>query len=318
MNERLRELLAEISLGKPLCHERIELIPLRLGRKSDLDYLVFDETLAATDVLLEEVSAAGSVPTLRVRNHAKHRVFLPDGTMLVGCKQNRVVNLSIMIAPESETVIPVSCVERGRWNSATAGFSPAEYGDTELRQMMCVGTTESLKRHGAVNVDQTAVWGHVESVLRGSGAASPTRAYHAAYDKSHEQLAEYESRLQYPADAAGLAVVVNGTIREIELFDKPATLQKLWPRLVRSHALSSLWRRETPGRCKDAMSFLNEAVRAEWDQFASVGVGHTLRLTTKEAVGAALFCDDRIVHLSLFATGRLPESHGLTTPRTAQ
>ena len=301
MNVQLRELVAEVVAGEAVRYERIELIPLRLGRKSDLEYLVFDETLAVTDVLLEEVSTAGSVPTLRVRNRAKHRVFLPDGTMLVGCKQNRVVNLSIMIAPESETVIPVSCVERGRWHSASAGFSPAEYGDTKLRQMMCAGTTESLKRHGAVGVDQTAVWGHVESVLRGSDAASPTRAYHAAYEKWHEQLAEYELRLQYPPDAAGLAVAVDGTIREIELFDKPATLQKLWPRLVRSHALSSLWRPQTQGRSKDAMSFLNQAVCSEWDQFASVGVGCTLRLTTQDAVGAALFCDDRIVHLSLFA-----------------
>jgi hypothetical protein len=301
MNLLLRQLFDDVCFGEAISHGRLALIPLRLVRRSDLEYLLFDDKLAAADVRIEELSAAGSVSSIRVRNRAKHRVFLPDGTMLIGCKQNRVVNVSIMLAAESDTEIPVSCVERGRWQFATTGFSPAEHCDGSLRQKMCARTSDSLKSHGMVSMDQSAVWDHVELVLGGFGAASPTRAYHAAYEKRHEQLAEYESRLQYPADASGIAVALDGLIREIEVFDRPTTLQKLWARLVRSYAVSALSRSESCGGKRDAMNFFEQAVHSDWCPFASVGEGTTLRLTTKDAVGAALLCDEHLVHMSLFS-----------------
>ena len=45
-----------------------------------------------------------------------------DGEVLVGAKQNRVANLSIMLPPATDTVIPVSCVEACRWSYASDNF----------------------------------------------------------------------------------------------------------------------------------------------------------------------------------------------------
>jgi hypothetical protein len=38
-----------------------------------------------------------------------------DGEQLVGAKQNRILNMTVLVAAETEVTIPVSCVERGRW-----------------------------------------------------------------------------------------------------------------------------------------------------------------------------------------------------------
>ncbi len=68
------------------------------------------------------MDAAGSVPDLRVINRAEKMVLILDGEELVGAKQNRIVNTTILVAAQSTLVIPVSCVEQGRWSYRTLSF----------------------------------------------------------------------------------------------------------------------------------------------------------------------------------------------------
>ena len=166
MTANLRELLSELALGTPTGYQKLRIVHLRLRNTSDLEYLTLDEASAAL-VTIEESSSSGSVPKLRVRNRAKGRVFIPDGSTLTGAKQNRVVNLSVLLAPESVTVIPVSCVERGRWSSLTRHCSPSGVSDSALRAMMCRGATDSLRKSGSIGIDQVAVWNYVEGMLCG-------------------------------------------------------------------------------------------------------------------------------------------------------
>ena len=63
-----------------------------------------------------EVSRGGSVPELKVVNKSDRMLLILDGEELVGAKQNRIVNTTILIAGNTATVIPVSCVEQGRWS----------------------------------------------------------------------------------------------------------------------------------------------------------------------------------------------------------
>jgi hypothetical protein len=222
---------------------------------------------------------------------------------LIGAKQNRVVNLSVMLAPESVTVIPVSCIERGRWQFLSRHFAHGASADSPLRAMMCAGTTKSLKRTGKVHVDQEAVWDHVETMLGRAGAYSPTRAYHALYEKWHQELAGYEARLRVPNEACGVAVAIDGILEGVDLFDKPSTLHKLWPSLMRSYTVAALCPEAPRSTKTDVNDFMECVLRSPCESYVPVGVGTTVRLATDEAVGAALLCDGRLVHLSLFATG---------------
>ncbi len=68
-------------------------------------------------------------------NNTPAHLLLTDADVLVGAKQNRVVNKSMLLAPLSKTVIDVSCIERLRWNYTSANFSsPGSMADPDLRK----------------------------------------------------------------------------------------------------------------------------------------------------------------------------------------
>src|SRR5207249_3998616 len=71
---------------------------------------------AGAAVTIGEVSAAGEVPALSVVNDADRPVLLLDGEELVGARQNRILNTTVLVAAQATLRIPVSCVEQGRWS----------------------------------------------------------------------------------------------------------------------------------------------------------------------------------------------------------
>src|SRR6516164_5513335 len=74
-------------------------------------YVLLEDAIAAGTARVTEVNGGGSVLELRFENLAGSPVLLVDGQELIGAKQNRVVNLTILAPAKSMIVIPVSCVE---------------------------------------------------------------------------------------------------------------------------------------------------------------------------------------------------------------
>ncbi len=117
--------LSGLQLGEPLSFEELSVHPLERASLIDKDYLTLDEALKQNVARVTEVSASGSVPQLLFRNMGQQAVFLLDGEELVGAKQNRVLNITILAPAGRDTVIPVSCVEAGRWRHSTDEFASA-------------------------------------------------------------------------------------------------------------------------------------------------------------------------------------------------
>src|SRR5512139_3370482 len=93
--------LGDLEIGKPRTVLNLMTVPLSGNPASSLDYLLIDDALMAEKLVIEEVSEGGSVPELRMTNFSNRVVLVVDGTELVGAKQNRIVNASFLIPPES-------------------------------------------------------------------------------------------------------------------------------------------------------------------------------------------------------------------------
>jgi hypothetical protein len=99
----LSNTLESLALGTPITSANLTMVPL------------LDEALDAGLAEVTAVSEGGAVPELVFRNAADRDILLVDGEELVGAKQNRVLNLTVLVAAEQQVNIPVSCVEAGRW-----------------------------------------------------------------------------------------------------------------------------------------------------------------------------------------------------------
>ena len=158
----------------------ISMYPL-LARDPDVrrvpGYRILDDALASGLVEVTEVSEQGSVPHLRVVNRSPERILIVDGQELVGAKQNRVVNLTILVNAHSELTIPVSCVEAGRWRSRSRTFSSAprtQYSSGRAKRMAQV--TASMKTAGLHRSDQSEVWADIAEMSARLKSSSPTGA----------------------------------------------------------------------------------------------------------------------------------------------
>ena len=122
MDKSVLEFLQQLELGPLKIHRHVAVVPLITKSDAKLDYLLANEAIEKQQIRVTEISEGGSIPELRVTNHSSARILLLDGEELSGAKQNRVLNTSIMLEPKSETVIPVSCTEVGRWARTSTEF----------------------------------------------------------------------------------------------------------------------------------------------------------------------------------------------------
>jgi hypothetical protein len=104
-------------------------------------------------------------------------VLILDGEELIGCKQNRIVNLTILAPAEKELELPVSCVEMGRWNSVSTGFSASKqtlYAGLRARKVANVSFSMNSGRRPTA--DQGAIWDDVSAKFSRMGSSSVSSA----------------------------------------------------------------------------------------------------------------------------------------------
>ena len=125
----LKNLEKNISLRSSIKIESLVITPVVLNEFYHNDKIVsfdilFDNHLAEA----KEVSDEGIVSRINIINKSEQFLFITDGEAIVGAKQNRISERSVILNEVSETTIPVYCVERGRWGYRNnRDFSKSEF-----------------------------------------------------------------------------------------------------------------------------------------------------------------------------------------------
>jgi hypothetical protein len=305
METILKTYLEGLKVGKVQTHKNLAMYPLLSTYAAGLDYLLLDEALGQGFMEIVEVSKEGVVPELRVINNGRLMVLILDGEELVGAKQNRVVNTTILVKGESTLVIPVSCVEQGRWVYRSSKFQTEErIMSSRLRAMKAEQVHQSVRQTGRYRADQGAVWDGIAEMAQRRGAGSPSMAMAAIYEKERPSLDGYVNHFQLVTSQVGAIFLINGQAAGLEAFGRPDTFGKVFRKLLQSYALDALDGFQPEKEIKPLKSkvtpFLAQCLAADPEGRPSVGLGTDWRVENGKVAGLGLTHEGAILHLSLF------------------
>lgn len=306
MEEAIRSHLEGIRFGEAQRHRNMTVWPVFAAVDGGPHYMTMKEALAGGFLSVTEVSEGGTVPQLKVVNSAPVAVLILDGEELAGAKQNRIVNTTILLRRQSETIIPVSCTEQGRWSFVSERFDDSGHIATHrVRGAAKESVSANLKACGRFASDQGAVWDNVASVLEESRVASPTGAMKDAFDRRAKDIDEYLGAFSCLPGQKGLLVVIDGKAAGLDLLSLEGAYAVLHPKLVKSYAMEALALGGGNGKALPEgvpQAFMAEALACTGQRFKSVGHGWDFRLEGKGMVGSALVYNKTLVHAAFFRT----------------
>ncbi|MEZ5307115.1 MAG: DUF6569 family protein [Pyrinomonadaceae bacterium] len=192
MNKSIKNFVATLSLGTAQKQGRLRIRPILSTADFKLSILTLEEALEAGVLEISEVNDTGRVSTLRVFNSGNKPVVIFEGEELIGAKQNRIVNKTVIIDANSEVTIDVSCVERGRWGYTSTLFSASDISSgPRIRRVMHQSYSESVLRGGRGTADQGAIWNEIDRKMNRMNVASPTASAQDVSATILKQVAEY-------------------------------------------------------------------------------------------------------------------------------
>lgn len=290
-----------VRVGPPVTHDRLSVFPLFLDAPAAPNYRLSEEALADGTAVVEEVTEGGSVPNLAVDNRGDALVLFVEGQELRGAKQNRVLNTSVLVAAQTKTVLPVSCVEQGRWRYVSRQFTASDYhSSSKMRAVLKRSCNDSAMSGGGHRADQGAVWTEVSRQMSSLGGVSDTMAMADTVSHHRPAVDRHVAEIAYAEGASGLAVAVGGKIVSVDLFDAPETCRKVWPRVVSGMAMDAMEEKAAATVSDAEVAAAVDTLRtAPWQAVAAAGAGEEQRSESARWHGSVLTLNGSLVHASL-------------------
>lgn len=249
----------------PVAHDNLAVYFLRGASAEGPVPLTLAEALAEG---VARVIETGDVNQLAVENIGSEPIFIQAGDIVKGGQQDRVVSVSMLLAPGSgRKPLGAFCVEQGRWaargNEDVQSFASSDLAMPSLAARMVMAVPEPSDTAGAAEQTATAdtvgerqskIWLEVAKIkakLEEKLAASITSPVSAtslqlalengAVDKQRNAyLNALKAAGEGENDILGAAFAINGRLVSIDLYPSNGLFRKMWPKLLAASATEAL------------------------------------------------------------------------------
>ncbi len=288
MKNEIQQYLGTLEFEQPQFHKNMAVVSL-MNPDSNLEYLVFDEAVNK-GLAVEETS---SVQELKINNKTGKEVLIMQGEFVLGGKQNRMISRNIYMEKNFTGSVPVNCVQQHRWSPTfDKKFSSS-------KRMATKGVKLAASR------SQGEVWNSVACFMAQSGSHSQSHDLGEIFSQKERDVSDYLSAFSLVDGAVGVAIAtrMNGDIvYGIDLFDKHATMNKNFKKIIESSAMEAIvGEGEIAAADIDVEEFLDSAKNAIYRKQKSVSLGKDYLISGNVEGGALSF--NRIPVYVTFASG---------------
>lgn len=241
--------------------------------------LTLNEALQRGSVRVRET---GTVSELEIENVGDQDIFVQAGDIVKGGKQDRVVQLDLVLSPRSGRVpLAAFCVEEGRWSargtedvrqfsSATTSLPSKDLklaargvpAKPDARPSPEPGPRDPHQRRQGVRTapadSQGRVWAGVAEMQRKlsdtvqAPVAAPASASSLQLSLENQKLqatiketvAALTPAIDKEPDVIGYVFAINGKINSAEVYGSGVLFRKMWPKLLHASAVEAMSERK--------------------------------------------------------------------------
>jgi len=266
------EIKSDFTLDKSenveLSHENLQLIPIRA---SD-DFIEAQASLSNLKNLAEgmtierfritEKKPFGSredrdaVNNLTVQNKSTETIFLMEGDVVEGGRQDRILAEDMVVPPRTIRNISVFCVEHDRWEyeGEEENSSPIALNGNLKKQNRKIQAftgyynvaSNQVRRVVNKTDDQQAVWNEVDAVRSAFNITTPTKNYTGLESSEdftlqrNDYLNFFIDKFDRSDDVIGIVAVSGNKILGADIFGHPNLFKKQYKSLIHSYITEAL------------------------------------------------------------------------------
>ncbi len=287
---------------------------LATSDQDTFNYISLGLAIGKKLVEISELGEGGNVNTVSLKNNSDNFVFIMDGDILVGAKQNRVVNTSILVSPKSRLKVPVSCIEHGRWRNSSHNFSGSRSSaPVDLRAEKARQVARNLRSHESYSARQDEIRNRVSSYSEEHRVYSQTSNLSDVIDAESGNIDRIVAHLSADASANGMGIFIGKTIKSIDIFNRRDIFREYFAKILRSAAFDSLAYHSKDAAPADSeagyhvQEALDAFARCESSEPPGVGVGVDRRFESEGMAGFELIYEHSLIHLAAFRSKPLRE-----------
>ncbi|MFH2075474.1 MAG: DUF6569 family protein [Pseudomonadota bacterium] len=305
--EQVISFLDNCRLGKKQISGRLTVFPLLGVREDKPFYLTLEEAFAAQTLEVTEKGHEGHVPEVMVINTGDVPVLIVDGEELEGAKQNRTVNATFLIAARVTVMVPVSCVEQGRWRYKSRAFQySGRMVHASLRREKQRHVSANLSHGDGYKSNQGAVWSRIAETSSELSVDSETMAMADVFEAYKSDLETTAKAFTLVDGQVGAVIAIDGVIVGLEAFESGQTFSRFFGKTVQSYAVDAMGlerqglKSTSSPSPTDARRFIASIGKGKGENHPSISRGTTVTFSSRAVSGAALVEGDHLLHLSAF------------------
>jgi len=288
----------EVKLGDELMVGGLSVFALTGERETGPAYLTGPEAFEAGLIQVSELDPP-EVLSLAIFNLALVPILLVEGEMLVGGDQNRTMNVTVLCPPQVRTVVPVSCVEAGRWGKRRIVSASSKHAPGSLRAAKTANLEPRSDDASSRRSDQGLIWDEVERQSTAHDVFSATSALDDVQEEIEDRLAPELEKIGTVPGQIGVICTIGDQVVGLDLFDKPSTLERYLRGIIAGHALDAPVQRSNADPIRAIEHFLAQIDGTDHDRGRGVGWGEEI-LLRGEVAGIGLIYESSLVHFAAF------------------